>query len=156
MKKILIPSPKVSTYDLKPEMSAKEITDRLLEELDKDYYDVVILNYANGDMVGHTGNYDAALIAVEFLDKCLKRLYYKVMEKNGILIVTADHGNCDIMWDDNKRPVTSHTTMPVPFIITNENIKLKNGKLADIAPTMLELLNIKVPEEMTGESLIEK
>ena len=78
------------------------------------------------------------------------------MEKNGILIVTADHGNCDIMWDDNKRPVTSHTTMPVPFIITNENIKLKNGKLADIAPTMLELLNIKVPEEMTGESLIEK
>ena len=156
MKKILIPSPKVATYDLKPEMSAKEITDRLLEELDKDYYDVVILNYANGDMVGHTGNYDAAVLAVEFLDKCLKRLYDKVMEKNGILIVTADHGNCDIMWDDNKRPVTSHTTMPVPFIITNENIKLKNGKLADIAPTMLELLNIKVPEEMTGESLIEK
>lgn len=154
MKKILIPSPKVSTYDLKPEMSAKEITDTLLNELDKDYYDVVILNYANGDMVGHTGNYDAALVAVEFLDKCLRRLYDKVKEKDGILIVTADHGNCDMMWNNDKIPVTSHTTSLVPFIVTKNSIKLNNGKLSDIAPTMIELLNLKNPNEMTGNSLI--
>ena len=105
-------------------------------------------------MVGHTGNYDAAIKAVEFLDKCLKRLYDKVLEKDGTLIITADHGNCDIMWDDNHKPVTSHTTMPVPFVVTKDDILLKNGKLADIAPTMLELLSLKKPEEMTGESLI--
>ena len=156
MNKILIPSCKVATYDLKPQMSAKEITDKLLEEIDKDYYDVVILNYANGDMVGHTGVYNAALKAVEFLDGCLKRLYDKIMEKQGILIVTADHGNCDVMWDKNHIPVTSHTTNPVPFIVTDKNIKLKDGKLSDIAPTMLELLNLKKPEEMTGNSLINK
>lgn len=156
MKKILIPSPKVATYDLKPEMSAKEITDKLLEELEKDYFDVVILNYANGDMVGHTGNYEATKTAVEFLDTCIKRIYDEINKKNGILIITADHGNCDIMWDINHVPVTSHTTMPVPFIVTKKDINLKNGKLADIAPTMLELLNIKIPKEMTGNSLIKK
>lgn len=154
MKKILIPSPKVATYDLKPEMSAKKVTDKLLEELDKDYFDVVILNYANGDMVGHTGVYDAAKIAVEFLDGCLKRLYDKLLKLDGTLIVTADHGNCDTMWDINHVPVTSHTTMPVPFIVTKKDITLKNGKLADIAPTMLELLGLSKPAEMTGESLI--
>ncbi len=154
MKKILIPSPKVATYDMKPEMSAKEVTDTLLSELDKDYFDVVILNYANGDMVGHTGNYDAALKAVEYLDNCLKRLYDKVLEKNGTLIITADHGNCDIMWDENHALVTSHTTSKVPFIITKKDVLLNNGKLADIAPTMLELLKVKKPNEMTGESLI--
>lgn len=154
MKKILVPSPKVTTYDMKPEMSAKEITDTLLDELDKDYYDVVILNYANGDMVGHTGNYDAAVCAVEKIDGCLKRLYTKLVEKNGTLIVTADHGNCDIMWDSNHNPVTSHTTSKVPFIITNKDISLKNGKLADIAPTILNLLNIDIPKEMTGDVLI--
>ena len=156
MKKILIPSPKVATYDLKPEMSAKEITDKLLEELEKDYFDVVILNYANGDMVGHTGNYEATKTAIEFLDTCIKRIYDEINKKNGILIITADHGNCDIMWDINHVPVTSHTTMPVPFIVTKKDINLKNGKLADIAPTMLELLNIKIPKEMTGNSLIKK
>ena len=156
MKKILIPSPKVATYDMKPEMSAKEVTDTLLQELDKDYYDVVILNYANGDMVGHTGVYDAAVCAVEFLDGCLKKIYDKINEKEGTLIITADHGNCDVMWDENNIPVTSHTTNLVPFIITRKNINLKNGKLADIAPTMLELLNIEKPVEMTGNSLIEK
>ena len=156
MKKILIPSPKVSTYDLKPEMSAEEVTNTLLSELDKDIYDVVILNYANGDMVGHTGVYDAAVKAVEFLDKCLTRLYDKVKEKDGILIVTADHGNCDTMWDENHVVVTSHTKMPVPFIITKKDIALKEGKLSDIAPTMLYLLNLEVPEEMTGEILITK
>ncbi len=154
MKKILIPSPKVATYDMKPEMSAKEVTDALLNELDKDYFDVVILNYANGDMVGHTGNYEAAKSAVEFLDTRLKMLYDKVSEKNGTLIITADHGNCDIMWDEKHVPVTSHTTSKVPFIITKKGISLNDGKLADIAPTMLELLEFKKPDEMTGESLI--
>ena len=155
MKKILIPSPKVATYDLKPSMSAEEVTDTLLEELDKDIYDVVILNYANGDMVGHTGSYEAAKEAVEFLDTCIKRLYDKVMEKEGTLIITADHGNCDTMWDENKVPVTSHTSEKVPFIVTKENITLKDGSLSDIAPTMLYLLDLDKPEEMTGENLIE-
>ncbi len=155
MNKILIPSAKVATYDLKPEMSAVEITDILLNELDKDIYDVVILNYANGDMVGHTGNYDAAVKAVECIDKCLKRLYDKVKEKQGILIVTADHGNCDIMWDDNHNVVTSHTTSDVPFIITKNDVKLNNGSLCDIAPTIIKLLNLEAPKEMNGKSLIE-
>lgn len=153
-KKILIPSPKVPTYDLKPKMSAKEVTDELLLELDKNYYDVIILNYANGDMVGHTGNYDASVKSIEFLDKCLKRLYDKIIEKQGTLIITADHGNCDIMWDSNNVPVTSHTTSKVPFIITNKNIKLKDGKLADIAPTILDVMDLDIPSEMTGKSLI--
>ena len=152
--KILIPSPKVATYDLKPEMSAEEVTNTLIDELSKDLYDVVILNFANGDMVGHTGVYEAAKTAVEFLDKCLKRIYDKVNELDGILIVTADHGNCDTMWDENHNVVTSHTTEPVPFIITKKDIELKEGKLGDIAPTMLKLLNIDIPEEMTGEVLI--
>ena len=155
MKKILIPSPKVATYDLKPEMSALEVTDTLLKELDQDVFDVVILNYANGDMVGHTGVYEAAIKAVEVLDECLGRLYQKVKEKEGILLITADHGNCDMMWDEKHVPVTSHTTSLVPFIITKENLTLKNGKLADIAPTMLSLLSLDVPEEMTGENLVE-
>lgn len=154
MQKIIIPSPKVKTYDLKPEMSAYEITDRLLTELDKDIYDVVILNYANGDMVGHTGNYEAAIKAVEHLDKCLSRLYSKILSKDGILIITADHGNCDVMWDDNHDIVTTHTTNKVPFIITKKDIELTDGKLSDIAPTIIDLLNIKKPEEMTSDSLM--
>lgn len=156
MKKILIPSPKVATYDLMPEMSAGEVTDTLLKELDNDIYDVVILNYANGDMVGHTGNYEAAKKAVEYLDTCLKKLYDKISALNGTLVICADHGNCDIMWDKDKNPVTSHTTNPVPFIITRNDIKLADGSLCDIAPTMLELLNIEKPIEMTGKSLIIK
>lgn len=154
-KRILVPSPKVATYDLKPEMSAEEVTEKLLVELDKDYLDFVVLNYANGDMVGHTGNYDAAKAAVEFLDKCISRLYKKVEEKKGILVVTADHGNCDIMINEDGTPCTTHTTNKVPFIVTKESIDLKNnGKLADIAPTLLQLLNVPVPVDMTGESLI--
>ncbi len=154
MNKILIPSPKVATYDLKPEMSAKEITEKLLKELDKDIYDIVILNYANGDMVGHTGNYEAAVKAVEYLDTCLEKLYNKVNSMNGILIITADHGNCDVMWDKNKTPITSHTTNPVPFIITKKELKLNSGILADIAPTIISLLNLEIPKEMTGKVLI--
>jgi len=154
-KRILVNSPKVATYDLKPEMSAEEVTDRLLAELDKDYLDVVILNYANGDMVGHTGVYDAAVTAVEFLDKCLERLYEKIESIGGTLIVTADHGNCDVMINPDGTVCTTHTTNKVPFIVTREGIELKEtGKLADIAPTMLELLNLAVPFEMDGESLI--
>ena len=154
MKKILIPSPKVATYDLKPEMSVYEVTDNFLKEVGN--YDVTIMNLANGDMVGHTGVYEAAVKAVEHMDKCLSKIYSKVMELNGILIVIADHGNCDVMWDSNHNPVTSHTTNPVPCIITKKGIKLKNGKLADVAPTMLKLLDLKIPEEMTGDVLIEK
>ena len=156
LKKILIPSSKVATYDLKPEMSAGEITEKLLEELDKDYLDVIILNYANGDMVGHTGNYEAAIKAVEYVDTCLNKIYNKILEKQGTLILTADHGNCDIMWDENKVPVTSHTTSLVHFIVTKTDINLrKEGALCDIAPTMLDLLGIKIPEEMTGKSLVD-
>ena len=153
-KKILVPSPKVATYDLKPEMSADEVTDKLLNELANT--DLVILNFANGDMVGHTGVLQAAIKAVETVDKNLKRIYDKVMELNGILIVTADHGNCEEMLDDNNNVVTSHTTNPVPFIITDPNLKLHEGKLGDIAPTILDLMGIEKPREMTGESLIEK
>lgn len=152
MKKILIPSPKVATYDLKPEMSVYEVTDNFLKEVEN--YDVTIMNLANGDMVGHTGNYEAAIKAVEHMDKCLKKIYDKVIKLNGILVIIADHGNCDMMWDRNHLPVTSHTTNPVPCLVTKKDINLKNGKLADVAPTMLDLLNIDIPKEMTGESLI--
>ncbi len=153
MKKILIPSPKVATYDLKPEMSVYEVTDNFLKEVGN--FDVTIMNLANGDMVGHTGVYEAAKQAVEHMDKCIEKIYKKVMELNGTLIIIADHGNCDVMWDKDKKPVTSHTTNPVPCIITKKDIKLKNGKLADIAPTMLKLLELKIPEEMTGDVLID-
>lgn len=153
--RILVNSPKVATYDLKPEMSAEEITDKLLVELDKDYLDVIILNFANGDMVGHTGNYEAAVKAVEFVDQCLKRIYDKIEEKNGTLIVTADHGNCDVMINLDGTPCTTHTTNKVPFIVTKKDIELKSdGKLADIAPTILSLLNLPIPIEINGNSLI--
>ncbi len=151
--KILIPSPKVATYDLKPEMSAYLVTDKLLSELEN--YDVVIVNYANGDMVGHTGVFDAVVKAVEVVDECVGKVYDKVMELGGTMIVTADHGNSDYMLDDDDNIVTSHSTFVVPFIITKDNIKLKNGKLSDIAPTMLKLLNIDIPSDMTGDILME-
>ena len=156
-KRILVNSPKVATYDLKPEMSALEVTDKLLEELDKDYLDLVILNFANGDMVGHTGVYDAAVKAVECLDSCLKKIYDKVESIGGTLIVTADHGNCDVMINEDGSPCTTHTTNKVPFIVTKKDLTLvKEGKLADIAPTILTLLNIPIPVEIDGNTLIEK
>jgi 2,3-bisphosphoglycerate-independent phosphoglycerate mutase len=155
MKKILIPSPKVATYDLKPEMSVYEVTENFLNSVDK--YDVTIMNLANGDMVGHTGVYEAAVKAVEHMDKCLDKIYKKVVEElDGILIIIADHGNCDMMWDEEKKPVTSHTTNPVPCIITKKGIKVKNGKLADIAPTMIKLIGLPIPKEMTGVVLIDE
>jgi len=153
-KKILIPSPKVATYDLQPSMSADRVTEKLLEELEN--MDLVILNFANGDMVGHTGILEAAIEAVETVDKDLKKIYDKVVELGGVLLVTADHGNCEEMLDENNNILTAHTTNPVPFIITKENLTLHPGKLGDIAPTILDLMNIEKPDEMTGESLIEK
>ena len=152
--RVLIPSPKVTTYDLKPEMSAREITDKLLPVMEN--YDVIILNFANGDMVGHTGVIPAAITAVECVDECLGRIYKKIEKIGGTLIVTADHGNCDWMLDDDNNVITSHSVYPVPFIINRENIKLKDGKLADIAPTILHLLDMKIPEEMNGINLIEE
>lgn len=154
--RVLIPSPKVATYDLKPEMSAVEITDELIKRLEEETYDVVILNYANGDMVGHTGDMDATIKAVKTVDTCLGRLYNKVNELGGTLMVIADHGNCDTMLNEHGDIVTSHSTALVPCIITKQDITLKNGKLGDVAPTMLKLLGLEIPSEMTGEVLIQE
>jgi 2,3-bisphosphoglycerate-independent phosphoglycerate mutase len=131
-----------------------EVTDALLNELEN--YELVILNFANGDMVGHTGSLEAAIKAVEGVDECLGKIYQKVEEIGGTMIITADHGNCEEMLDENNNVLTAHTTNPVPFIITNKNISLVPGKLGDIAPTILELMGIDKPEEMTGNSLIKK
>ena len=154
-KRILIPSPSVKTYDLKPEMSAYLITDTLMKELDNNY-DLVVLNYANGDMVGHTGNYDATKKAVVALDNCLERLYKKAEEDGYTLVIIADHGNCDYMLDSDDNVVTSHSVSPVPCIITDNNYKVNNGRLCDVAPTLLNLMGLSVPNEMTGECLIER
>ena len=151
-KKILIPSPKVATYDLKPEMSANEVTDALLPELEN--FDVIILNFANGDMVGHTGVLEAAIKAVETVDQNLGRIYKRIKELDGVMIVTADHGNCEEMLDENGNVLTAHTTNLVHLIVTKEGIELKDGKLGDIAPTMLDLLELEIPKEMTGLSLL--
>jgi 2,3-bisphosphoglycerate-independent phosphoglycerate mutase len=156
--RVLIPSPKVATYDLKPEMSAKEVTDALLEQLNKDQFQAVIMNYANTDMVGHTGKMDAAIKAIETVDNCVGRVVNAVLERQGTLLITADHGNAELMEDEAGQPVTAHTTDPVPFILVNNNeykqAKLRPGRLEDIAPTMLEILHIEQPQEMTGKSLI--
>ncbi len=151
-KKILIPSPKVATYDLKPEMSAYLVTDALLKEMEN--FDVIILNFANGDMLGHTGVLEAAIKGVEVVDECLEKIYNKIQQLNGTMIITADHGNCEEMLDKNNNVLTSHTTNLVPFIVIKKGISLNSGKLGDIAPTILDLLNIEKPKEMTGNSLI--
>ena len=152
--RILIPSPKVATYDMKPEMSAIEIADTLLGIIDK--FDVVILNFANPDMVGHTGDFNAAIKAVERVDFCLGKIYEKIKEIKGTLVVTADHGNCEEMSDEEGNILTAHTTNLVPFILCDENYKLKNGKLGDIAPSLLKIMEIDVPSEMSGNILLEK
>ena len=157
--RILVPSPKVETYDLKPEMSAYEVTDKVLEAIKSDKYDAIILNYANTDMVGHTGSLVAAIKAVEAVDECVGKVVKLVEEKDGNMLITADHGNAEQMVDyKTGEPQTAHTTNPVPLIlVTNdETLKVKSGKLADLAPTMLEILGIEKPEEMTGESILEK
>jgi len=151
----LIPSPKVATYDLKPEMSAYAITDAVLEEIESHKHDVIILNFANGDMVGHTGVIPAAIKAVETVDECVGRVVDKISEVGGISIITADHGNCEKMLDENNQPFTAHTTNPVPVLITQRGLVLRsNGTLGDLAPTMLDLLGLPQPPEMTGTSLI--
>ena len=156
--RILVPSPKVATYDLQPEMSAYEVTDKVVEAINSNKYNAIILNYANPDMVGHTGNLNAAVIAVETVDKCVGKIVEEILKKDGTILMTADHGNAEQMIDyKTGEPHTSHTTNPVPIIlVTNrKNIKLKSGKLADLTPTMLNLMEIEKPEEMTGESLLE-
>ena len=153
--RVLVPSPKVETYDMQPEMSAREVTDQLLEKIDSGKYDMIILNYANCDMVGHTGNFDAAVKAVEVVDECIGRLYEKILQVNGVLLVTADHGNADKMLDDDGSVFTAHTTNPVPFSVVNYPCALREGGvLADIAPTMIQIMGKKQPKEMDGKSLI--
>ena len=154
--RILVPSPKVETYDLKPEMSACEVTDKVVEAINSEKYDCIILNYANPDMVGHTGNLEAAIKAIETIDKCVGRVVEAVQKQEGVLLITADHGNAEQMIDyKTGEPHTAHTTNPVPLILVGmEEAKLKEGKLADIAPTMLDIMHLEKPEEMTGESLL--
>lgn len=153
--RILIPSPKVATYDLQPEMSAEEVTQALLAELDKDKFDVVILNFANPDMVGHTGVLEAAIKAMEKVDNCVGRIVERVLALDGSVCICADHGNLEKMAESDGEPNTAHTTNPVPFLlISKEKHELHQGILADIAPTMLELLHIPQPKAMTGKSLI--
>jgi 2,3-bisphosphoglycerate-independent phosphoglycerate mutase len=153
--RILINSPKVATYDLKPEMSAYELTDALLKEIEAGKHDVIILNFANPDMVGHSGKLEPTIRAVEAVDECLGKVVDLVLEKGGVAVITADHGNADMVIDENGRPHTAHTTFPVPFIVTDKTVKLREGGiLADISPTLLHLLDVPQPEEMTGKSMI--
>ena len=156
--RILVPSPKVETYDLKPEMSAYEVTEKLIEAINSKKYDNIILNYANPDMVGHTGSLEAAIKAVETIDECIGKVVEAVEAQEGVLIITADHGNVEQMIDyKTGEPHTAHTTNPVPLILVGmENVKLKEGRLADLAPTMLDIMNLEKPAEMTGESIIIK
>jgi len=157
--RILIPSPKVATYDLEPAMSSVEVTERLLQEIASGRYDVIIINYANLDMVGHTGVFDAAVKAAEAVDKGLSAVVPAVLAKGGVLLITADHGNAEQMTDyDSGEPMTAHTTNPVPVIMVGgpAGAALRDGILADVAPTLLELLGLSQPAEMTGQSLIEK
>ena len=155
--RILIPSPKVETYDMKPEMSAFEVTENVLNAIHSRKYDSIILNFANPDMVGHTGNVEAVIKALESLDGCVEKIVEAIEEEHGILLITADHGNCEQMIDyKTGEPHTAHTTNPVPLVLVGkDDVKLKEGRLADLAPTMLDLMGLEKPEEMTGESLIE-
>lgn len=153
----LIPSPKVATYDLQPEMSAYKVTDELLKRLDEDKYDMIILNFANPDMVGHTGVFEAAKKAIEAVDVCLGKVVDKILGKDGTVFITADHGNAEQMIDySTGKPMTAHTTDPVPFLYVASDAKplRDSGILADIAPTMLQVMGLEVPKEMTGKSLI--
>ena len=153
----LINSPKVATYDLKPEMSAYEVCDEVVSRINSDKYDVIILNYANCDMVGHTGVFDAAKAAVEAVDACVGRTVDAILAKGGVALITADHGNADKMYEPDGSPFTAHTTNPVPFAVCGMDVKLREGgRLADIAPTMLEILDLPKPVEMDGESLFVK
>lgn len=153
--RVLINSPKVATYDLQPEMSAYEVADACVKEIEADKHDAIILNFANPDMVGHSGMLEPTIKAVETTDECVGKVVDAVLAKGGVVIITADHGNADMVFDENGRPFTAHTTNPVPFIVTDENVTLREGGiLADIAPTILDLMQLDKPEEMTGTSMI--
>lgn len=152
--KILVPRQNVPTYDIKPEMSAEEITEKIKYLIDD--YDFIIVNYANGDMVGHTGNYNAAIKAVEELDRCIRNLYELSFQKDILLIITADHGNCEEMKDQQGNPHTYHTTNDVPLIVCDKKYKVTNGQLQDIAPSILNILKIEIPQEMTGSIIIKE
>lgn len=154
--RLLIPSPKVATYDLQPEMSAFEVTEALLDKIHQNLYDVIILNFANPDMVGHTGKMGAAVQAMEAVDKCVGQVVEAALAQGGAVLLTADHGNCEVMVDEQGHEKTSHTTNVVPFVVIGEQYKdrqLRPGSLKDIAPTMLKILGIQQPEEMTGQLL---
>ena len=153
-KRILVPSPKVSTYDKEPKMSANMITASLIKEINNNKEDLIVLNFANGDMVGHTGDYEASLIAVETVDACIEKILENISLDEYTVIVTADHGNCETMKNKDGSINTSHTNNKVPFIITDKRLKLKDGKLSDIAPTILYLMGLDIPKEMNGEILI--
>lgn len=154
--RVLIDSPKVATYDLKPEMSAYEVTDKLLEALDEDKYDLIILNFANPDMVGHTGIMSAAIKAVEVVDECLGKVVAKLESKQGQFIITADHGNAEEMMTDDGKPMTAHSVNKVPCIVggTQASDLITDGRLCDLAPTLLTMMEIEIPKEMTGKSML--
>ena len=159
--RLLVPSPKVATYDLQPEMNAPELTEKVLAKIDEDKYDFIVLNYANPDMVGHTGVVEAAIKAVETVDTCVGKVVDKIVSKGGSVLITADHGNAELMQDpETKTTITAHSTNTLPFIVVGEEFKTANlregGRLSDIAPTVLDMMNLKKPEEMTGQSLIIK
>jgi 2,3-bisphosphoglycerate-independent phosphoglycerate mutase len=155
--RVLVPSPRVSTYDLQPEMSAPEVTDRLVSAIDAGDADVYIVNYANGDMVGHTGVFEAAVKAVETVDRCLAQVLDAIERRGGVALITADHGNAESMVaEDGATPFTAHTTTGVPFVVVAAGVSglASGGKLADVAPTLLELIGLVAPLEWTGRSLL--
>ena len=153
--RILVNSPKVATYDLQPEMSAYEVTEKLVPAIKSGKYDMIILNFANCDMVGHTGVFEAAVKAVEAVDDCVGQVVDAIREMDGVALITADHGNADRMIDDDGSPFTAHTTNPVPFCVVGYDCELREGgRLADIAPTMLQIMGLEQPAEMDGKSLI--
>jgi 2,3-bisphosphoglycerate-independent phosphoglycerate mutase len=155
--RILINSPKVATYDLQPEMSAYEVTDALVEQIEADRFDAILLNFANPDMVGHSGMLEPTIKAIETVDECLGRIVDLIVSKGGTAIITADHGNADEVVTLEGNPMTAHTTNPVPVIITKNQVTLRTGGiLGDLAPTMLDLLGVEKPVEMTGKSLLSK
>ena len=155
--RVLVPSPKVATYDLQPEMSACEVTEKCVERIESGNYDVIILNFANCDMVGHTGVFDAAVKAVETVDECVGRVVEATLRMGGIAMITADHGNAEQMLQaDGRSPMTAHTTNVVPFLLCGAGTELREGRLADIAPTILDVMGLEKPEEMDGQTLIIK
>ena len=153
---MLVPSPKVATYDKQPEMSAAEVTDKCVERIESGAYDVIILNFANCDMVGHTGVLQAAVKAVETVDTCVGRVVEATLKMGGIAMVTADHGNAEVMLQPDGSPMTAHTTNLVPFILCGAGNELRPGRLADIAPTILDVMGLATPQEMDGKTLIVK